>query len=105
MSKTNVFGFLRNKDNSAVTLQNIEEIDITDTFNDDVDSKLDSSALLSVYAFDTSLVGDMLDIKVMLRGNLDVTLKAWQVKQRCYQVLKVYDTGTTVEVEYLKLNR
>jgi len=100
-----VFAFVRNFDNSAVTFQNVEEIDVTTVFDDDADNRLDKSALLSVYAFDSSIVDDMADIKVMLKGNFETTLKAWQVKQRCYQVLKIYDTGTTVDVQYIKLNR
>ena len=101
----NVFAFLRNSDNSAVTAQNVEEVDVTDVYDNDATNKLKKSALLSVCA-----LGDLVDlekdIKVQLTGNsAPVVIKAWQAMQGCYKVTKIYQTGTTVDIQYIKLNR
>ena len=101
----NVFAFIRNADNSAVTMQNVEEIDASATFNDDVKDLLKKSAVLSVCALG-DLVDVEADVKVQLVGNSDpVVLKAWQAMQSCYKVTKVYQTGTTVDIQYIKLTR
>ena len=93
-----------NGDNSKTVLQNTEEIDITETFDDDSTNILSEPALLTVNPFDDT-VDKTADIKVMFKSTETATIKAWQAMVRCYVVLKVYDTGTTVSVDELKLNR
>jgi chitinase len=92
------------------TLYNGEEIDITDTFDDDAANFLQKAdgkvwpALLTIYPFNDTVDKDA-DIKIMFKSGDVTTIKAWQAMVRCYSVIKVYDTDTTVDVSYLKLNR
>jgi len=99
-----------NRDNSFTVLQNTEEVDITATFDDDSTNTLMKAdgdpwpALLTVNPFDDT-VDKTSDIKVMFKSGDTAIIKAWQAMVRCYVVIKVFDTGTDVPVDELKLNR
>ena len=104
MNIKNIWAYLMNGDNGRTILQNAEEIDIATIFDDDVTNVLDQPALLTVNPFD-DIVDKDADIKIMFKSGGIATVKAWQVMARCYSVIKVFSTGTSVDSSELKLNR
>ena len=104
MTLKNIWSYLMNGDNSFTVLQNTEEIDISGVFDDDATNVLKNPALLTVNPFDDE-VDKTSDIKIMFKSGEIKTIKAWQAMVRCYVVIKVFDTGTTVAKDQLKLNR
>lgn len=109
MTIKNIWSYLINGDNSFTVLQNVEELDATLKFNDtltDVYKHGDKLApvLLTVNPFNET-VDKGADIKVMFKSGNTAVIKAWQAMVRCYVIIKVIETGTTVDISEIKLNR
>lgn len=99
-----VIANILNQDGTKSILQNCEYIYIASAYGDTSQYRLSEPALLSVYYGEE--VDDFGDIAVQLVGNVDkVILKAWEVKSKCFMVTQIYQTGTNVDTEYLKLYR
>jgi hypothetical protein len=101
---TNLWTYLRNGDAGVTVLQNVEELDASAKFNDDAADILPYPALLTVNPFNDTVDKDA-DIHIMFRSGTEATIKAWQAMVRCYSIVKIFQSGTTVDINELKLNR
>jgi hypothetical protein len=71
----------------------VGQVDITTIRDDDPTVKLDEGVLLFV----KSSVDDAETVKLMYSSGITDTLEVWKLKATCVEVIKVFDTGTTVD--------
>ena len=93
--------FLLSQSGDRAKVHSVGEIDVALLRDDDVTNKLDEGVLLFV----RKEVGDDETVKIMYPDGTPHILPVWKLKATCVEVIKVFDTDTTVDNADLFLSK
>jgi len=99
--KTIVRTFILSQSGNRAKIHSVGEINLADIKNDDVEVRLDESVLLFVHAD----ADDDATVKLMYPDGTVNVISAWKLKATCTEVIKIFDTDTTVPNAQLFLSK